>query len=130
MAFEQPLFAPAGLVANSDLSAKGYIFVKMVGDMLVDACSAVTDKPIGVVQNAPAAGQTAEVLSLGVSKLQAGSSDLDFGNSIGTDASGNGVPYTEGADTTKYICGQVISTGVAGAVASVAINCMVPHRGA
>jgi hypothetical protein len=129
MAFEQPLFAPAGMVANSDLSQKGYCLVKMVGDMLVDVCSVVTDKPIGIVQNAPSQGQMCEVMSVGVSKLQVGQSDLDYGASVGTDINGNGAPYVEGTDTTKYIIGQVISSGSAGAVASVAINCLIPHRG-
>ena len=61
MAYEGPQIKLPGLTANADLSAKQYYYVKLVGAGLVDVCSAVTDIPIGVLQNNPVSGMPAEV---------------------------------------------------------------------
>jgi hypothetical protein len=122
MAYEGPQTCIPGLTASADLSAKQYYFVKMSGEKTVTVCAGVTDKPIGVLQNAPASGQAATVCAIGITKVS-GDADLGYGDSIGTSADGQAAAYTA-SDTTKYIVGQVIEgNGTAGGLITAAINC-------
>jgi len=130
MAFEGAQIKVPGLKASADLSAKQYYFVKLSGVGTVDVCSAVTDKPIGVLQNAPVSGDAAEVCGLGVTKVSSDSA-LTAGNLIGTSADGQAAPYVAGTDTTKYICGQAIdTTTAANGLATATVNCFSIARGA
>lgn len=116
--------------AGADLSAKQFYFVKMSANNTVTVCAGVTDVPIGVLQNKPTSGQTAEVTVCGITKVS-GDADLAYGNLIGTSADGQAAAYAAGTDTTKYVVGQVIDdNGAAGGLVTAAINCMNPHRGA
>lgn len=100
--------------ANSDLRTKQFYFVKMSANNKVDVCSGVTDKAIGVLQNKPNTGETAEVTLLGITKVS-GDADLAAGDIIGTSADGQAAAYVAGTDTTKYACGFVIEdNGAAG----------------
>jgi len=132
MAFEQVgtgIMIP-GLKAAADLSAKKYRFVKLSAAGEVDVCSGATDKPIGVLQNAPTSGQVAEVLAFGISKVEADAA-LSAGALIGTSADGQADAKTPGTDTTEYVVGTVLTaTGAAAGLASCLINCMNVHRGA
>jgi hypothetical protein len=114
--------------AAADLSAKQYYFVKLTSAGKVDVCAAVTDVPIGVLQNKPVAGQAATVLIIGISKVIADVA-LDEGNIIGTAADGQAQVVTVGTETTVYIAGQCIYPAAnAGEVASAVINCAAPSR--
>jgi hypothetical protein len=130
MAYEIP-----GLVitlpAAGDLSAGQYKFVELNSSGQVAICDAVTDIPVGVLQNKPAAaGAAAEVMVMGVSKVQ-GDADLTKGNQIGTSADGQAAAYAAGTDTTKYIVGQVLEdNAAAGGLITAIINCANPHRAA
>lgn len=116
--------------AGADLSAKQFYFVKLSANNKVVVCAAVTDVPIGVLQNKPTSGQTAEVTICGITKVS-GDADLSAGNQIGTSADGQAAAYAPGTDTTKYIVGQVIEdNGAAGGLITATINCLNPHRGA
>ena len=122
MAYEGEQNTIPGLSASADLSAKQYFFVKMSGEKTVDVCSAVTDKPIGVLQNDPTSGQAATVCAVGLTKVS-GDADLNFGNSIGTSVDGQAAAYTA-ADTTKYIVGQVVEGNTAaGGLATAFVSC-------
>lgn len=130
MAFEQPLFKLTGLKAGADLSGKQFYFVKLSAADTVAVCAAATDVPIGILQNKPASGEIAEVMCVGVSKVSADAA-LSVGNLVGTSADGQADAKTVGTDTTEYVCGQVLTaTSNAGELASVAINCLAPHRAA
>jgi len=59
------------LLAAEDLSSYQYHFVTQANDTTVQLLNAATDAPLGVLQNAPAAGQPAVVRIAGVSKLKA-----------------------------------------------------------
>lgn len=119
-----------GLTAAADLSAKQYYFVKLASATTVNVCSAATDKPIGVLQNAPTSGQAAEVLALGVSKVS-GDANLAAADLIGTSADGQADAKVPGTDITEYVVGQVIlDNSAAGGIATATINCLNPHRGA
>ena len=121
-----------GLKAGADLSAAAnqYKFVKYTALATIDLCSGVTDVPCGVLQNTPALGAAADVVCFGITKVQ-GDADLAVGNLIGTSADGQAAAYAAGTDTTKYVVGHVIQDNAAAAgLATVALNCMNPHRGA
>ena len=117
-------------VAGADLSAAQYKFVKMSADNTVVLCSAATDAPIGVLQNAPTSGAEASVLVVGGTKLVA-SAAIAAGVKIGTASSGKADAKVAGTDTTEYTVGAVISSSAADAdVLTAVINCASPNRAA
>ena len=107
--------------ASADLSSKQYYFVKMSGDNTVTVCAAVTDKPIGVLQNKPESGEQAVVRVFGVSKFSVDAT-VAAGDCLGTSADGQGQPVVAGTETTVYNCGQVITGGAAGTLQSALIT--------
>lgn len=129
MAYEISQAVKITLVAAADLSAKQYYFVKLDNTGKAALCSGATDKPIGILQNAPVSGAEAEIVVAGGSKVIAGGT-LDEGNSVGTDGNGKAVALTQGTDTTKYIVGQVLSAGASNEIVTVVINAASAARGA
>lgn len=121
MAYESPQVSIGTLTAAADLSAKQYHFVKLASATTVNVCTAVTDVPIGVLQNKPTSGQAAEVCLFGVSKVVADAT-LAAGNVIGTSADSQAQPLTVGTETTVYTCGQAIEAASAGETAAAFIN--------
>ena len=121
MAYESPQMSIGTLTAAADLSSKQYYFVKLASATTVAVCAAVTDVPIGVLQNAPTSGQAAEITFLGISKVSADAT-LAAGNVIGTSADGQAQPLTVGTETTVYTCGQAITAASAGETATAFIN--------
>lgn len=131
MAYEISNYAvKVTLVAAADLSALQYTFVKLNSSGQVAAVSGATDIPIGVLQNAPTAGQEAEVLVVGGTKIKAGAA-IGEGVQVGTSSAGKAVALTVGTDTTKYIAGTLITESAAdGNIVTAVINCANPHRAA
>lgn len=121
MAYESPQTNIGTFTASADLSAKQFYFVKLSSATQVTVCSAVTDVPIGVLQNKPTSGQQAIVCVFGVSKVSADAT-LAAGNVIGTSADGQAQPLTVGTETTVYTCGQAISAASAGETGTAFIN--------
>jgi len=130
MAWEHPTLT-LSLKAAGDLSAAQYKYMKISAAETVTTCTAATDIPIGILQNDPdAAGKTAEVMVLGVSKV-AGDEALTVGWLVGTSADGQADRKIPGTDTSEYVMGQVITAnGAAGDYASVTVNGLNPHRAA
>lgn len=123
----QPVLA--SYVAAADLSALQYTFVKLDSAGKVVAVAAVTDIPVGVLQNAPKSGQIAEVLVVGGTKLKA-SAAIALPALVGTSATGTAVKLTLPA-ATAHILGQAdVPAGGAGEVISAIVNCANPARGA
>ena len=60
-------FDEGSLVAENDLSAAQYKVVEQSSDSQVDLCDGAADHPLGILQNAPTAGQEARVRVLGLS---------------------------------------------------------------
>ena len=118
------------LEANADLSSKQYYFVELDADGKVGACNAATDRPIGVLQNAPdASGKAATVLVVGVSKIVSDAA-LDENNLIGPSADGQADKKIPGTDGSEYLCGTMLTaTGGAGEIGTAVINCAAPARG-
>jgi hypothetical protein len=107
MAIEVPGHPKAPVSAAADLSTKQYRFVKLTGRHQVNVCSGATDAPYGVLQDKPASGVAADVMTRGITKVIAGGT-IAAGDRIGTDANGAAVKLTEGTDTTKYIVGVAL----------------------
>ena len=115
-------------VAGADLSALQYTFVKQDVNSKVVAVSAATDIPIGVLQNAPLAGQEAAILVVGGTKLKAGATITQGTHfAIGTTAAGAATPLAV-TDTTKYVLGVPLMTAASGDVMSAIVNCATPTR--
>lgn len=128
MAWEVPDLMLPGFTASADLSTHQYKFVKISGANTVTVCAAATDVPIGVLQNAPASGESAQVMLTGISKVSSDAA-LSRGNLIGTSADGQADAKTAGTDTTEYVVGVVlVASGAANELATAAINCLNPHR--
>jgi len=119
------------LEANADLSSKQYYFVELDTDGKVGACNAATDRPIGVLQNAPdASGKAATVLIMGISKISSNAA-LDENNLIGPSLDGQADKKIPGTDTSEFICGTMITaTGGADVIGTAVINCASPARAA
>jgi hypothetical protein len=118
------------LVAGADLSTKQYLFVKLNASGEAIVAASATDIPIGVLQNAPIAGQEAEVLVVGGTKIVAGAA-IGEGAQIGTGSTGKAVALVAGTDTTKYVVGTLITESAADAnIVTAVINCANPHRAA
>jgi hypothetical protein len=115
------------LVAAADLSAKQYHFVKLNASGEAAAIAAITDIPIGVLQNAPLAGQEAEVLIVGGTKLVAGEAvTLPAFLSVTTAGKADKIATS---DTTQFVVGQAITAGGADAeVITAVVNCSNPTR--
>jgi len=130
MAFDSPDLPYASFKAAADLSAAQYKFVKLDGNGDVVVCSAATDRPVGVLQNAPTSGQMATVQYAGITKVQADAA-LNEGDLVGTSADGQADAKTPGGDTTEYVVGQMLTApGAAGRIGTALINCANPHRAA
>lgn len=118
------------LEAGADLSSSQYNFVKLDSSGDAVECSAVTDKPVGVLQNKPTAGQAAEIVVVGLTKVSTNAA-LAIGDLVGTSSDGQAAAYVAGTDTTKYVVGTVLVTsGGADEITSILVNCANPHRGA
>lgn len=117
-----------GILANSDLSAKQHHFVKFNGTASSDtvvAVASVDDRALGVLNNAPGAGEEAEVILTGVTKVKlAGTVARNDG--VGADADGAGIKAAAG----KRIYGLALESGVAGQIISVAVNSVTPTAAA
>lgn len=131
MAYElNPYSLNVTLVAGADLSAAQYKFVKLNSSGQAILVAAATDKPIGVLQNAPASGGEANVTISGGTKF-VGSGSIAVGAQIGSDANGKGAALVAGTDTTKYVVGTVlVATGADGEIGTAVIDATAPHRAA
>lgn len=113
--FEVPGKTITGLFAASDLSALQYTWVRLTEFNQVDAFSADTQQPIGVLQNAPTAGQPAQVMVDGVSLVKAGGAiDVSANANVGPSAGGAAVARVIGTDVTKYRAGMALSDAASG----------------
>lgn len=121
MAYEGAQIKIGNLTAASDLSTKQYHFVKLASATTVDVCTAITDKPIGVLQNTPASGSAAEVCLFGITKVVADAS-YSAGAVIGTSSDSQAKAIVAGTDTTQYALGQAIEAGVAGNTVTMFLN--------
>lgn len=128
MATEQPIYVDSSKLAYVDLDTKQYHFVKETANG-IELCSAATDRPAGILQNDPKAGESAQIMRLGKSKLVCGGT-IALGDQIGTDNAGKGDTKVAGTDTTNYVVGSACEGGAVNEIISVVVDCMNVHRAA
>ena len=116
--------------AGADLSAKQYHFVKIDnGTGNVVAVNGATDRPIGVLQNAPTSGQAAEVCIVGGTKVEVGDS-ASAGQALFASASATAVTLAFGTTgSAAYVVGAFVEAAAAGEIGTAVINCATSARG-
>lgn len=129
MAYEIPGFCYS-LRAGADLSSHQYKFMKLDTNGYAVVCAAVTDKPIGVLQNDPASGEEAEIMATGITKLNADSA-IAIADELGTSTDGQADTIASGTDITVYKVGQALeAAAAAGVIFAALVNCLAPCRAA
>jgi len=131
MALEKPVQILSFTSASTYTSAsQQYQLMKLSATGTAVACSAVTDQPIGVLQNLPAIGEQAEICVLGVTKIRMGTSG-SIGSLLQTGADARAVPFVAlgtGAITTGFTIGRLIppieSSTNAGGLLTALVNCI------
>ena len=121
MAYESPQVLVGTLTAAADLSAKQYHFVVLASATTVNVASAITNAPIGILQNTPESGEQAIVAISGISKVVADGT-LAAGNFIGTSADAQAAAISPGTDTTVYMTGQCLEAASAGQTTNMLLN--------
>jgi hypothetical protein len=118
------------LTAGADLSAKQFHFVEInVADGTVTAVDNATDRPIGVLQNTPEAGQAADVLITGGTKVVAGGT-ASPGQPLFSNSGASAVTLVVGGTgSAAYLVGSFIEPAAAGAITTAVINCANAGRG-
>jgi hypothetical protein len=118
--------------AAGDLSTKQFYFMKN-SSTTARTCTVVTgvtDKPVGVLMNKPAAaGRAAAVATRGRVNVVAGGT-VAAGDSIGSHSDGTCVTYAQGTDTTKYIMGICVVGGASGEIITIDLAGPAIARGA
>ena len=82
MAYSQGPNMVISLVAGEDLSAKQYHFVRISDAGTCINVTADSTNPVGVLQNAPASGEAAQVLVAGVTKLECNAAVANAGSEL------------------------------------------------
>ncbi len=126
MAFEIPVLVDSKHRAYADLSTHQYKFVKLTANG-IELVAALTDKPFGVLQNAPVAGESAQVMRLGLTKVISGGT-IAINAAVGTSAAGLAVSKTLGTDVTHFVAGDADEAAVANDIFTLGINCLAPGR--
>lgn len=113
------------LVTESDLSDKQYHIVKAgTTDYSCAVCSAVTDRPIGVVYNTAGLGGATTIILDGIVRVKVGATPVTVGEELGTDT--NGLAAAAGAG--DYVIGQALQAGAAGEIIGVLLDCKNPYK--
>jgi len=128
-AYEESQMKIGTLKAAADLSGKQYHLVKLASATTVNVCAAITDIPIGVLQNKPESGEVAEITFIGVTKIVADGT-VAAGANIGTSADGQADSIVAGTDTTVRLVGTAIGAASAGETFTALINCAGAGRAA
>lgn len=117
--------------AGADLSTKQYHFVKLNNLGQVVPIAAITDRPIGILQNKPTKiGDACELMADGISRL-IGSANHAIGDALGMTATGRAATIVAGTATTQYLLGTILLDGDAdGEECSVVFSCLAPGRAA
>jgi len=121
MAYESPGVDVGTFTAAADLSAKQYHFVILASATTVNVATAITNAPIGILQNNPTSGQQAIVRISGMSKVVADGT-LAAANFIGTSADAQADAISPGTDTTVYMTGQCVQAASAGETTTMILN--------
>lgn len=126
MATENSVFELTGMTADADLSTKQFFFMKQGSTNKRVGLASVDGEVVdGVLQNKPnAAGQAADVMALGITKVVAGET-LAAGDLIKTLSNGKaGVAEgtVTGADVGDYVIGRCLIGAALDEIASITVG--------
>ncbi len=99
--------------AGADLSAKQYFIVKLNSDLEVILADDAADVMVGVLQNAPEEGESAEVRVInanGIGKVEVGGTTA-INDKLTTNSSGEAITTTTTTDRVIGICLEVGADG-------------------
>lgn len=127
MAYNQQYTTLAGLRAGADLSGSQFKLVKLAstaGQVVLAGTLNSTTGPsavVGVLMNAPASGEEAEVAIEGVVKVIAGTSTIAVGDRIGSDS--NSRASDAGTTDNVFYAGRALTAaGAVGDIITVLLN--------
>lgn len=116
--------------ADADLSAKRYYGVKLSSDGQMALTAAVSDKPFGLLLDAPAAaGRACRILRKGRAPAVA-AENLAIGDWVRLDDDGKAAKFEPGTDATAFGVGQVVVAGDNGEYAGIEWDFGSPISGA
>ena len=124
MAYEVPVLNVPGQVASEDLSDWQFRYVYQSGEGKVSKISAGDDPALGILQNRPKLGESAQVMMFGVSKCVAGSA-FSLTAVLGHDDFGKA---SAGLAATHATAVSLEAATAADQIVTVAVNTI--HRGA
>jgi hypothetical protein len=116
MAYEIPGADKISFPAGGDLRLLQYHFVRLNTSGAVVTMTADTGEyPVGILQNAPNTGETAELMLRGISKIATVAAGTVIGTLVGPDATGLGETRVINANTHNlhWVCGIATKTTVA-----------------
>ena len=127
MSWGENFFELPGMGTITDLSASQFLAVTLdtANALTVKAISAVTDRPIGILQDNPKGTATARlaanVATSGVCKAMAGTNGWTRGDRLGVDSTGKLVTITEAIATNDnaYTIAIALDSASAGDIARV-----------
>ncbi len=107
------------LIAGADLSSSQFYIVKIDGSTgKAILASSAGEAVVGVLQNAPKAGQAALICVSGVTKVKAGAAFATYGLRVQATAAGK----ADVATTGDFPVGRMLSTAADGDVATMLVN--------
>ena len=117
MATQLPLFTLPGFEAGADMSDDQFHLVKIADDEEVQTVNATGDIPLGVLQNAPTSGETAQVMHLGISKVVADTGGITAGSYVVM--TGDGQVEDAGATASELVIGVGVDEASDGNIGSI-----------
>lgn len=117
MATQLPLFTLPGFEAGADMSDDQFHLVKITDDEEVQTVNATGDIPLGVLQNAPTSGETAQVMHLGISKVVADTDGITAGSYVVMTADGQ--VEDAGATASELVIGVGVDEASDGNIGSI-----------
>lgn len=117
MATQLPLFTLPGFKAGADMSDDQFHLVKITDDEEVQTVDNVDDIPLGVLQNAPTSGETAQVMHLGISKVVADTDGISAGSYVVM--TGDGQVEDAGTSESELVIGVGVDEASDGNIGSI-----------
>lgn len=114
--------------AGADLSSNQFYGVELTSTRTITVVNAITDRPIGILQNKPTSGQFGEVIIMGKVKILA-TETIAVGDQIRIHSDGKAAIFAPDTDTTAYCIGQCTLGGGSGEYIEAVISCTALDRG-
>jgi hypothetical protein len=129
MSHSAQYFTFPGVKANTTgLASKQFTWVKLastagqvVSAGVTNSTTALTLGPLGILMNAPAGGEEAEVAYMGIAKLKVATSTLIIGDHVGSNSTSLGSEMAR-TDNTSYAAVALQASSAANDIITVLLN--------